>query len=90
MNTTNGGLLGKYFNMKVTKCEIQYTETFRKGYCHLFLFSFFICIFIFSEIQTSTIGNLSKSNKFFGFWSFGRNLPKCIMANTKCIIARLM
>ena len=27
MGTTNGGLLGKYFNMKVKKCEIQYSET---------------------------------------------------------------
>ena len=31
MGTTNGDLLGKYHNMKVTKCEIQYSKTFRNG-----------------------------------------------------------
>ena len=30
MRTTNGGLLGKYHNMKVTKCEVQYSKTFEK------------------------------------------------------------
>ena len=42
MGTTNGGLLGKYHDMKVTKCEIQYSKTFRKSYWHIFLFPFFL------------------------------------------------
>ena len=41
MGTTNGGLLGKNQNMKVTKCEIQYIKTFRKGYWRFFSLSLF-------------------------------------------------
>ena len=32
MGITNEGLLGKYHNMKVTKCEIQYRKAFREVY----------------------------------------------------------
>ena len=32
MDTTDGGLLGKYQDMKVTKCETEYSKTFQKGY----------------------------------------------------------
>ena len=32
MGATNGGLLEKYYNMRVTKCEIQCSKAFRKGY----------------------------------------------------------
>ena len=54
MGNTNGGLLGKYPDIKVTKCEIQYSKTFRKSYWKT------------SLIQTSIIQNLSKSKKCFG------------------------
>ena len=32
MGTTNGGLLRKYHDIKLTKLEIQYSKTFQKGY----------------------------------------------------------
>ena len=32
MGTINGGLLEKYHNIKVSKCEIQCNKTFWKGY----------------------------------------------------------
>ena len=46
MGTTNGGLQGEYRNIKVTKCEIQYSKTFRKGYL-----LFFLSFCFFSEIH---------------------------------------
>ena len=54
MGNTNGGLLGKYPDIKVSKCKIQYSKTFRKSYWRT------------SLIQTSIIQNLSKSKKCFG------------------------
>ena len=30
MRPSNGGLPGKYHNMKVTKCEVQCSKTFEK------------------------------------------------------------
>ena len=40
MGTSNGSLLRKYQNMKVAKCDIQYSKTFRKGYSRFFSLSF--------------------------------------------------
>ena len=54
MGTTSEGLLVKYHNMKVTKCETQYNKTFRQAYYKT------------SLIQISITQNISKSNNSFG------------------------
>ena len=70
MGATNGGLLGKYHDMKVTKCEIQYSKLFEK-FTDIFPSFLFFPFFQrcscgkTSSIQTSVIQNLSKLNKFF-------------------------
>ena len=65
MGTTNGNLLGKFHNMKVTKCEVKLFENVIDV---VFSFVFFIFFFLqklscdkTSLIQTSVIRNLSKS-----------------------------
>ena len=65
MGTNNRGLLEKYHNMKVTKCEISQSKTLEK------VIEFFSCFLFFLKftyvkaflIQISIVQNLLKLNK---------------------------